>query len=110
MPARLTRPSSHSTRRRKTEHSRPNKSTQRALKVLRDETLKLLMPELQNHPAAGGHGHKLSTLLDRLWRLIRRYVVLSDEQLTAIVLWVAHAHALQAFEVRRVIRLSPLIR
>jgi len=42
---------------------------------------------------------ELARLLGDLEALLRRFVVLSDEQATAVVLWVAHSHALEAAEV-----------
>jgi len=38
-------------------------------------------------------------LLDDVQAFLRRYVVLTDAQATAVVLWAAHTHAIDAFEV-----------
>lgn len=40
----------------------------------------------------------IGTLLDELVGLIRRYVVLTEQQADALVLWVAHTHAIDAAE------------
>jgi hypothetical protein len=44
------------------------------------------------------HSIHLAALLDELTRYIRGYVVLSDAQVCAAALWVAHTHALEASE------------
>lgn len=44
------------------------------------------------------HSQHLAGLLDELVNLIRAYVVLSRAQADALALWVAHTHALRAFE------------
>src|SRR5260370_39230646 len=51
----------------------------------------------------GGSGVKMpdndgAALLDDIMRFIRRFVVLSSEQLVAIALWVLHTHAIAATE------------
>jgi len=38
-------------------------------------------------------------LLNDVVRFVRRFVVLNDEQATAVALWVTHTHALEAFDV-----------
>src|SRR4051812_7141426 len=40
----------------------------------------------------------LARLLDEIVVFLRRYVVLTAEQADAIALWIAHTHALDAFE------------
>jgi Protein of unknown function (DUF3631) len=40
----------------------------------------------------------LSDLLDALRQIIRKYVVLTKEQVTLLALWVAHTHVLAAFD------------
>ena len=40
----------------------------------------------------------LAQLLDRVVGFLERYVVLTDDQLTAVALWVVHTHAFQAAE------------
>ncbi len=42
--------------------------------------------------------HELSELLEAVEDLIATYVVLTDEQRTAVALWVAHTHAIEAAE------------
>jgi hypothetical protein len=44
------------------------------------------------------HSAHLAGLLDALVELIRSYVVMTEAQRVAIALWVAHTHALDAFE------------
>ena len=47
-------------------------------------------------PRCFEEGHRLSALLDRTERFLRRFVVLTDDQAAAVVLWVAHTHAIEA--------------
>jgi hypothetical protein len=49
---------------------------------------------------------QLADLLAELAELVRSYVVLSDEQLTAVVLWVAHTHAIEAADATPYLQIS----
>src|SRR4029077_2436390 len=40
----------------------------------------------------------LAALLDETYAFVRQYVVMSAAQAAAVTLWVAHTHALDAFE------------
>jgi hypothetical protein len=46
-------------------------------------------------PGTAGPEEALAQLLDDTRALVRRYVVLSDEQLDAVALWIAHTHAVE---------------
>ena len=40
----------------------------------------------------------LADLLEKVVRILRRFVLLTEHQTTAIALWVAHTHAFEAAE------------
>lgn len=42
---------------------------------------------------------RLADLLDGVARFIRRYVVISEHEVAAVALWIAHAHAIEAADV-----------
>src|SRR5205823_10007715 len=42
---------------------------------------------------------ELAALLDAVAKFVRQYVICSPAQLVAVVLWVVHTHALEAFDV-----------
>jgi hypothetical protein len=44
-------------------------------------------------------GYSLAQLLDELCSFVREYVVLSDDQLTAVALWIVHTWIVAGFEV-----------
>jgi hypothetical protein len=46
-----------------------------------------------------GERRSLARLLDDVAVFVRSYVVVSPEQLTALALWVTHAHAIEAADV-----------
>src|SRR5438094_10578600 len=56
-------------------------------------------PMASTAPAGGSHMTELAALLEAVALFVRQYVVCSPAQLVAIVLWVAHTHALDAFDV-----------
>ena len=49
---------------------------------------------------------RVAGLLDDVKRFIGRYVVMTEEQMTATVLWVAHTHAFTAFDVTPYLHIS----
>jgi hypothetical protein len=69
--------------------------TARDRELTKDSSDAVLTPPLQNPSAEPSHEDG-ADLLDEICRLVRRFVVLSVEELFAVALWAVHTHATDA--------------